>query len=387
MRILGSGTLAVCALIGPLFTLVPKQKCCAQARVTTRFEVNLDPKVASDSITGRLFVFLSEKSRRAPRRTIDWFSPEPFLALDVKDFGPGETRVVESTAIGFPDRLPTLPNGKYYIHALLAHSEYDGDPGRAVGNLYGQPIHEDLRQDENATIELTLNLKVPKKQPRLQQWMEPIEVPCPLLGEFHGREHLEPALVLLPPSYSSHPERRYPVMFCIPSFNMTHLDTRHCLQLTGPMEAKGSEVEFIRVMLSGQGPWGHHSYANSATNGPRADSLVRDFVPYIDEHYRTVSAPTARFLTGHSSGGWSSLWLQIQYPQIFGGVWSSAPDPIDFRSYQGVNLYADPPENVYITGDGLRRRLSRVYRSTFLYWGLVHPHGRRLRTWRSAKGV
>lgn len=368
MRIFDRRTMVFWAFVGLLLTIGPEPKSCAQAPTAAQFEVKLDPNVSSEPLTGRLFVFLSEKSRRAPRSTIEWFSPEPFLALDVVDFAPGEIRVVDSSAIGFPDRLPTLPDGKYYIHALLAHSDYDGDPGRAVGNLFSQPIQHELRQSENSAIELTLNQKVPAKQPRLQPWTERIEVPCPMLGEFHGREHLEPALVLLPPSYSSHPERRYPVMYCVPSFNITHLDTRHCLQLTGPMEAKGSEVEFIRVILSGQGPWGHHSYANGATNGPRADSLVQEFIPYIDEHYRTVSAPTARFLTGHSSGGWSSLWLQIQYPQTFGGVWSSAPDPVDFRSYQGINLYADPPQNVYVTGDGLRRRLSRAYRNTVLFW-------------------
>ncbi len=37
--------------------------------------------------------------------------------------------------------------------------------------------------------------------------------------------------------------------------------------------------------------------------------------------------------SGHSSGGWSSLWLQIEHPEVFGGVWSLAPDPVDFRDF------------------------------------------------------
>jgi hypothetical protein len=239
--------------------------------------------------------------------------------VNVSEFGPGETRIVDDQAIGFPDGLPTLPDGKYYIHALLAQSQYDGDPGRAAGNLFGQPVYKELHPGEPLKIELMLDRTVPAKTQNLQLWMESIEVPCPKLGEFHGRDHLEPAMVILPPSYSTHPERRFPVMYCIPSFNVTHLDSRHWLQLTGPREAKGTEIEFIRVILNGQGPWGHHSYANSATNGPRADSLVGELIPYIDKHYRTVAEPTARFLTGHSSGGWSSLWLQINLVE-FGRV-------------------------------------------------------------------
>ena len=68
---------------------------------------------------------------------------------------------------------------------------------------------------------------------------------------------------------------------------------------------------------------GHSVYANSAVNGPRGDALVEELIPYVDAHFRTVAAPTARFVTGHSSGGWSSLWLQVSYPDTFGGVWSS----------------------------------------------------------------
>lgn len=236
----------------------------AQEPGTTQFEITLDPKIASEPINGRLFVFISERSRRAPKSQIEWSSPEPFFAVDVRDFAPGDTRIVNGDAFGFPDRLPTLPAGNYYIHALLAHSKYDGDPGRAEGNFYSQAVQHYLEPNRQMVLELVLDQIVPRKTSRLQLWMEQIEVRCPLLGRFHGREHREPAIVIMPPSYSTHPERRFPVVYCIPSFDITHLHSRHWQQLTGPREAQEDEVEFIRVVLNGQGPWGHHSYANSA---------------------------------------------------------------------------------------------------------------------------
>ncbi len=52
-----------------------------------------------------------------------------------------------------------------------------------------------------------------------------------------------------------------------------------------------------------------------------------------------------RFLHGHSSGGWSTLWLQIQNPSFFGGSWSSAPDPVDFTKFQVVDIYT--VDNMY----------------------------------------
>ncbi len=126
--------------------------------------------------------------------------------------------------------------------------------------------------------------------------------------------------------------------------------------------------DFICVMLSGNCKWGHHVYADGPTNGPRGSALVREMVPYIDEQYRTIAEPHARLITGHSSGGWSSLWVQVTHPESFGGVWSTAPDPVDFRDYQNVNLYADPPLSLYADPQGMRRPLARRGKTPVLWY-------------------
>ena len=51
--------------------------------------------------------------------------------------------------------------------------------------------------------------------------------------------------------------------------------------------------------------------------------------------------PSGRLLTGHSSGGWATLWLQVAYPRLFGGVWSTSPDPVDFRDFTNIDLTRD----------------------------------------------
>jgi pimeloyl-ACP methyl ester carboxylesterase len=68
--------------------------------------------------------------------------------------------------------------------------------------------------------------------------------------------------------------------------------------------------------------------------------------------------PSGRFLQGHSSGGWATLWLQTRYPKIFGGTWSTSPDPSDFHDFTGVDLYA-PHANVYRKPDGTAYPLVR----------------------------
>ncbi len=82
-------------------------------------------------------------------------------------------------------------------------------------------------------------------------------------------------------------------------------------------------------------------------------------IPHFDAHFRTIADPKARYVGGHSSGGWSSLWLQVQYPDTFGGCFSSSPDPVDFRDFQGTDLYATPPQSLYVDPQGSRRPLAR----------------------------
>ena len=101
------------------------------------------------------------------------------------------------------------------------------------------------------------------------------------------------------------------------------------------------------VHLDPEGPNGHHLFADSANNGDVGERLVTELIPAIERAYPSMrTEPGARLVTGHSSGGWSSLWLALTYPEVFGAVWSSAPDPVDFRVFQQANLYQD--ENAYV---------------------------------------
>jgi len=68
-------------------------------------------------------------------------------------------------------------------------------------------------------------------------------------------------------------------------------------------------------------------------------ALITEFIPFLEEKYNLGGSGEKRFLAGHSSGGWSSLWLQIQNPDFFNGAWALAPDPVDFHYFQTADLY------------------------------------------------
>ncbi|MBX3414750.1 MAG: hypothetical protein KF708_18830 [Pirellulales bacterium] len=318
------------------------------------FVVTLDPAVASQPISGRLFVFLSQRERSEPRLGPNWFSPEPFFGVDVRDFAPSETRRVDDTADGYPASLGKLEPGKYYAQALLDHDFYSSSPGRGVGNLYSDVVEIEVPADAQAAFDLRLTNEVEAQPFPETEHVQEIARRSDLLSAFHGREVVEVAAIVLPESYAQHPERRYPVMYVIPGFGGSHRDA---LRFASRPEEPG--VEFIRIMLSGNCKWGHHVYADSATNGPRGRALVEELIPHIDREFRTMAEPTARFVTGHSSGGWSSLWLQVNYPEVFGGCWSTSPDPVDFRDYQQVDLYAVPPLSLYFDEAGNKRPIAR----------------------------
>ena len=114
-----------------------------------------------------------------------------------------------------------------------------------------------------------------------------------------------------------------------------------------------SMPEAVFVVLDPEDPLGHHGFVDGDNVGPRSTALVREFIPWLEKRFRLVSDPDARFLLGHSSGAWSSIWLQLEHPDIFGGCFASAPDPVDFSAFGTVDLLAD--ESLHVDDEGLER--------------------------------
>ena len=334
--------------------------CCAflvtlaAADEPLKFQIQLSKSVADEPVSGRLYVFFS-KSRRTTHSP-SWFDPQPFFAKDVTDFEPGTSLVIDDTADCFPKKLSQLESGTYWVHAIMDHSFYAPSPGNGVGNYYAEGMKITL-SETSGTVNLVLDQVVAEPVIEETEHIKIVTVDSQLLEDFHQRPVHEKAVVVLPASYEEEPERRYPVFYEVAGFGGTI--PLLALQAQHMNRHRRADFEYIHVHLTGECKWGHHVYANSATNGPRGDALVHEMIPYIDDQFRTVAEPTARYVGGHSSGGWSSLWLQVNYPDTFGGVWSTAPDPIDFRDFQQTNLYADPIESVYYFADGSKKPLAR----------------------------
>lgn len=326
----------------------------ARAADSWSFQVSVDESACSGPFTGRLYVLFSQRAPE-PRVGPAWFNTEPFFAIDVDELPPGASASLDAAddrVLTFPRSFEDITLDGMRVQAVARLNPRERNVGTGPGNAYSDVV---VLDGAPRTVDLTIRTHVPDRSFEDTEWSKLLSVRSELLSDFHQRDVVLNAAVILPASYHDEPARRYPVIFSIPGFGGTHFMGRRDEPI---LEDNPGGVEFLRVVLDPGCPLGHHVFADSANNGPVGRALIEELIPAFDASFRSVADPRARFVTGHSSGGWSSLWLQVTYPETFGGVWSTAPDPVDFRDFQRINLYRDG-ENMYVDPDGARRPLGR----------------------------
>ncbi len=134
--------------------------------------------------------------------------------------------------------------------------------------------------------------------------------------------------VYLPPSYTTSPDRRYPVVyFCHSSFwspGQAVADGNLQHQIEAGF-ARGDTAEFILVIGDYTGPTTGSLYENSGTSGRWLDYTVEELVPFIDQTYRTLPRRESRALTGDFWGGRGALALAMSHPDVFGSAYAMHP--------------------------------------------------------------
>jgi len=306
--------------------------------------------------SGRVVVFLKHdrcRERGDPAEGPFFSDPQPILSFSVLGVRPGATLEPGPDAVFWPGPLEDL-DGPFHAQAVF---KCDRDSGEMLSprNPVSQSVACTLRRDADDVIELTLGPPASSPPPADSPTIAWIDEPSPMLTRALGRLVRHRAAVVFPPGYHdvTHPRRLWPTIYVIPGFGGrldAAIEIKRLLQAPG---AVSTVPQAVHVVLDPDGPFGHHGFADSVVNGPRGAALVQELVPMLEDRFRLVRASEARLLTGHSSGGWSSLWLQLTNPDFFGGCWSSSPDPVDFSAFQLGDLYRD--ENLYTDADGAER--------------------------------
>ena len=333
------------------------------------FRVTADARLHAP-VSGRLLVFVA-KGTGARQVTINEFKPDAtwVAARNVHDLAPGAALDIDTDRTAYPKPFSDLPAGNYQVQAVLDVDHTYNYSGLTPGDLISPvlTLHHWV-PGRGAEPELTLDKVVPPRparkltvrQQQAATHLRRAEERSALLSAFWGRPTFIRAWVVLPPGYHKDLARHYPTVYWTHGFGGTMSYCRFMGIKLYERMAAGKMPPMIWVMLDEHLPTGTHEFANSVNDGPWGSALTQEYIPWIEAHFRTLDHARDRFLQGHSSGGWATLQLQVDYPRFFGGTWSTSPDPSDFHDFTGVDLYA-PHANVYHRPDGTPYPLVRMH--------------------------
>ena len=321
------------------------------------FHVALDRSFPSP-VSGRLLLFIAPPSDDGSKVDMNMMAPESvyIAAKEVPRLAPGDSIDIDADDLVFPRPLSLASPGNYRVQAVLDVRHSYNYVGREPGDLVSGVIAVDL--PFSASPALTLAQVVPDppdplaQRPDVAAALKPLDFVSPVLTRFWGRDIHMRAWVLLPPGYQTHPKDHYPAVYFTHGFGGTlqALRARYAPVLYDRMK-QGKMPEMIWVLLDESSPTGTHEFADSVNNGPWGAALTTELIPKIEADYRMDARASGRFLQGHSSGGWATLWLQTHYPKVFGGTWSTSPDPSHFHFFSTIDLYA-PHANFFRDPDG-----------------------------------
>lgn len=214
--------------------------------------------------------------------------------------------------------------------------------------------------------------------------------PSPTLGMEQRR-----MTVYTPAGYADS-NKQYPVLYLLHGAGGDEnawSELGRAVQILDNLIAQGKAEPMIVVMPNGNGAQqavpGEYpnsmykpSFANAKTMEGSFEKAFPDIMKYVETHYRTLNDKKHRAIAGLSMGGFHSLYISANYPDLFGyvGLFSAAIN----RQAKGENTYiyenleeklarqfADAPELYFIgIGNG-----DFLFQDNVKYRELLDSHG------------
>jgi S-formylglutathione hydrolase FrmB len=147
------------------------------------------------------------------------------------------------------------------------------------------------------------------------------------------------AVVVLPPEYKAHPEKRYPILYTLHGAAAPY----DCFSAMLPLLQALKDKPMIVTCMDGDA-WSWYIDSPvplAARRDPKDTTRVKslfttffldEFIPCVDRHYRVN--PRQRMLTGFSMGGFGALHYMLARPGEF----------VSVSALSGAFFPLDPPE-------------------------------------------
>lgn len=316
-----------------------------------QFKASFAPTIFDKPFTGHVVVYMS-KENKEPKNGAVGLESFPCFSVAVKNIQPGQFITINDEATSFPAVLSDIERGNYYVQIVWDRNLGGRAIAESPGNLFNVTQKITITKDTKKVFNITANQIIPKlPEFKETEFVKELKAPSALLSKFHGKPMTVDAAVILPKEYYTEPKRKFPILFTVSGYGGDYHSYSDKIKPSRELDS----IAVIQVFLDGNCSLGHSVYANSDNNGPWGDALTTEFISLLEKNFR---ANGARLITGHSSGGWTVLWLQTQYPKVFDACWSSAPDPVDFRAFQKINIYED--KNMFYAADGSQFMVATV---------------------------
>lgn len=168
--------------------------------------------------------------------------------------------------------------------------------------------------------------------------------------------------VYVPPGYSQHPDRRYPVVYLLhgsPGTGADWVAAGHVDRTIDALVTSGALPPVVVVMPDVDLGHEDEPVDYPPPGAARGTFVVHDVVPWADAHLRTVPDARHRVVGGMSAGGFGALLLALEHRDVFGGVVDLMPylEPVApaLRADPGALAAASPL--VVVPGAGDLREL------------------------------
>lgn len=183
-------------------------------------------------------------------------------------------------------------------------------------------------------------------------------------GNLEGNTADRTVLVVTPPGYDEHPERRYPVVYFLHGYWATpqmYQDMAHFEQAVQGASEAGNDV--ILVMPDGHSALKGGFYSTGPTVGDYENMVAHDLVGWVDANLRTIPNADSRGLAGHSMGGYGTVRVAMKHPGVFSSIYMMSAcclPPMEMTAEQARAIEAMTPADVEVAQFGQLAPLSTL---------------------------